>query len=139
MTRNRVLLLASLVATILVSVSVYAATQTQSFGNGLYVRSTGLTGGIQQQLAQRIAFSEPMALSSGNGANFDCRGMRFLTIIAGSGATVTYSQVDAPTTVSHDSATDATTTEAAGISVDVKWPFYYVSTASGAARVACVP
>lgn len=58
-----------------------------------------------------------------------------LTIIPGAGATVTLSKVDDDASA-HDAATsDDYTSE---ISLDIDWPFYWISVAGGTARFAQV-
>lgn len=132
-------LICVVLALTLLSLPVMAAEQVQSF-NYLYFKSGGLSGTYQQQLALRILTGKVYTLTTTNaGITLDCRGMRFLTIITGSGATATYSKVDTPTTTSHDSATDATVSADTDTSVEIKWPFMRVSTAGGSTRCACVP
>lgn len=62
-----------------------------------------------------------------------------LTILAGAGATVTVSRVDdesASSATGHGS--DQTVSADTQLSIDVDWPFYYISTSGGSARVALV-
>lgn len=63
------------------------------------------------------------------------RGIR-LTIIPGTGSTVTYSKVDSEDATAHDTATQDTT--GVELTIEADWPFYRVSTAGGTARVAVV-
>lgn len=76
-------------------------------------------------------------LTDGQGRVFDIRGSRGINIIAGAGATVTYSKVDTADASAHDTATDATI--AAGNEGFVeKWAFIRVSTAGGPCRCCVV-
>ena len=65
------------------------------------------------------------------------RGIR-LCLIAAATATISYSKVDSPKATAHDTPTTLTTTDVEGISVDVAWPYYYVSVATAGARVALI-
>lgn len=59
-----------------------------------------------------------------------------LTMIPGGGGTVRYSKVDEADATAHDPATQTDiTTET---TIDVDWPFYYVTAQSGTARIALV-
>ena len=82
-------------------------------------------------------FKRPQPLAAGGAMVVDARGCVSLCIIAGTGATVTYSRVDSMDATVHDGETDtvaATTRE----TVPVDWPFFRVSVADGSARVAVV-
>lgn len=87
---------------------------------------------------RKIFGSSVIALAAGEARNIDTRGMGTLTVIAGTGATVTVSRVDddeaeAHTTGSHNQFTVAATTR---VVTSVDWPFYRISSAGGACRVA---
>ena len=61
-----------------------------------------------------------------------------LHIITGSGATASYSKVDSSDASAHDTPTTLTLAADSEVTVTVAWPFYRVSTAGGAVRVALV-
>ena len=77
-----------------------------------------------------------VTLATGTGKCFSLYSGIRLTIIPTSGATVTYSKVDSDKATAHDTPTTLTTTEE--VTIDADWPFYYISTAAEAARVAVV-
>ena len=95
-------------------------------------QSTGLS--LREQLARQAI---PVTLAADAAQVFDIRGNRGIQIIAGAGATVTHSKVDALDANAHDAATDATI--AAGTEGFVeKWAFIRVSTAGGSCRCCVV-
>lgn len=76
----------------------------------------------------------PQTLASGAAINIEIwRGIR-LTVIPGSGSTVTISKIDNLGVAAHDSATS----ESTGVELTrtIDWPFYRVSSSGGTARVA---
>lgn len=77
----------------------------------------------------------PVTIADGAAQVFDVSsGIRF-SIFPASGTTATYSRVDSKTAASHDTTTTAVTALTA---IDVDWPFFRVSSAGGATRVALV-
>jgi hypothetical protein len=79
----------------------------------------------------------PVTLADGGSRVFDLRGNRGLQIVAGAGATVTYSKVDTADAEAHDAATDATIAAGAEGFVE-KWAFIRVSTTGGSCRCCVV-
>jgi hypothetical protein len=78
-----------------------------------------------------------ITLAAGEAIVLDVRGMGTLTMIAGAGATITWSRVDTSDAGAHVGAgTTIAATEVSAISVD--WPFVRISVAGGSARVAAV-
>lgn len=89
---------------------------------------------LREQLARQ---AEPVTLAAGEGQTFDIRGNRGVNIIAGAGATATYSKVDSLSASAHDTATDATVAAGSEAFVE-KWAFIRVSSAGGNTRVCVV-
>lgn len=78
------------------------------------------------------------ALADGAAVVLDARGFANLTVITGSGATVTVSRVDADDAAAHTTGTQNQFTVAATTNVvtPVDWPFYRCSVAGGSCRIA---
>lgn len=79
-------------------------------------------------------------LASGAAVVIDARGMKYITVITGSGATATVSRVDTPTASAHTTGTENSFTVAATTktATAVDWPFWRVSVASGPCRIGLV-
>lgn len=80
----------------------------------------------------------PTTITAGNQQTFDCNAMKNLTVIAGAGATVTVSRVDALNAVAHTTGAENQFTVAPTTRTvtPVDWPFFLISTAGGSCRVA---
>jgi hypothetical protein len=77
-----------------------------------------------------------------NGEGTVLRASRYgtLSIIAGAGATVTVSRVDTRHSETHITGASQFTVAATSMgSIGVDWPFYYVTTAGGPARISLIP
>lgn len=94
-------------------------------------------------MAERIGM-EPIrflrgvtSIAAGAQVCIDACAMKNLTIIAGTGATATYSRVDQPDASVHTTGAENQGTVAANtkLVVAVDWPFYLVSSAGGPTRV----
>ena len=81
-----------------------------------------------------------ISLAAGDAVTVDARGMKTMSVFAGSGATVTWSRVLSASDTTHGTGNLAVTAPAASAleSLDVDWPFYRVSTAGGTALVCVV-
>lgn len=90
--------------------------------------------------ARKIFNNEVRSLAAAASTVVDTRGMSRLTIITGTGATATVSRVDSANASSHTTGTENSQTVTANTKevIDVDWPFYRVSSAGGATRVAAV-
>ena len=86
----------------------------------------------------RITSQGVTALADGGAAVVDARGFGNLTVITGAGATATVSRVDAADAAAHTTGTENSFTVAPTTATvtPVDWPFYRVSVAGGACRVA---
>ena len=86
----------------------------------------------------RIATQAVTALADGAAVVLDARGFANLTVITGAGATATVSRVDAADADAHTTGTANSFTVAATTATvtPVDWPFYRISVAGGACRVA---
>lgn len=82
----------------------------------------------------------PFTVADGAQICLDASGLRLVTIIAGAGATVTVSRVDAPDASAHTTGTQNSFTVAADTrtATTIDWPFYLISVAGGPCRVASV-
>jgi hypothetical protein len=79
------------------------------------------------------------ALADGESFVFDVRGALRLTVITGAGADATVSRVDSVAASAHTTGVNAfTVAENTKTTTDADWPFYRVSVAGGACRVAIV-
>lgn len=96
--------------------SIYADAVQKTFGPGAIVQTLAASGAI----------------------TVDARGMAKLSVIAGTGATVTVSRVDSADADAHTTGTENTFDVAANTieTIDVDWPFYRISSAGGDARFA---
>ena len=79
-------------------------------------------------------------LAAGEAFVVDTSGSERFSIIAGAGATVTYSRVDSKDADAHTTGTENQDTVAATTieTIDTDWPFYRVSVAGGSCRIAAV-
>lgn len=77
---------------------------------------------------------------SGAAVNVDTKGAMNLTIIAGTGATATYSRVDKADASAHTTGTENGTTVSANTKLVIlnDWPFFRVSSSGGTTRVGLV-
>jgi hypothetical protein len=87
---------------------------------------------------QKVFGAAVVALAASGAVVVDARGMSSLTVITAAGATATVSRVDSATAGAHTSGAENSFTVAASTRTvtAVDWPFYRVSVAGGAARVA---
>ena len=83
-------------------------------------------------------FRRPEDLADGDAVNRDARGCVYLTVIAGSGATVTVSRVAGMDAAAHGTGAFAVDTVAAGTreTYQVDWPYLRISVAGGTASFA---
>jgi len=79
-------------------------------------------------------------LIDGAAHNIDARGALNLTIIAGAGATATYSRIDSKDAGSHTSGTEngGTVSSSTKLTFQNDWPFYRISSSGGTTRVGLV-
>ena len=92
----------------------------------------------ERKYAQRLLDTLPATIATDTGRVVDCRGFGKLTIIAGAGATASVSRVDLPDATAHTTGaqnTEPDVTANTRITIDVDWPFFYVSSAGGPSRV----
>lgn len=80
------------------------------------------------------------SIGDGQAVTVDARGMASLTVIAGTGATVTVSRVDSKTASAHTTGDGNSFTVAADAreTIPVDWPYYRISTAGGACRYSLI-
>lgn len=93
-------------------------------------------------LASELQDTQVHDLAAGEGITLDARkgGFAKLTVIAGTGATVTVGRVDSPDATSQTGAA-ADQFDVAADSLEatnIDWPFWRVETAGGPARVALI-
>lgn len=90
---------------------------------------------------KNMIYRNVVTLADGEGQTFDARAMAKMSVLAGTGATVLWSRVNAPNATAHGTLAGAVITPPAATALTtlaVDWPYYRVSTADGPCYVAIV-